>query len=39
VELANTLDRLRDSKNQCGPTLRGDLAGFVRAIKAGRFDR
>jgi hypothetical protein len=38
VELAHTLDRLRDSKNAAGPTLRIDTARLVAEIKAGRFD-
>lgn len=39
VELRNTLDRLRDSKNPTGPTLPGNIAALVHAAKAGRFDR
>ncbi|MBB5154914.1 DUF397 domain-containing protein [Saccharopolyspora phatthalungensis] len=39
VELADTLDRIRDSKDPHGPTLGIDVAGFVRAVKDGRFDR
>jgi hypothetical protein len=39
VELANTLCHLRDSKNAEGPTLRGNVAALVAAIKTGRFDR
>ncbi|GDY34014.1 DUF397 domain-containing protein [Gandjariella thermophila] len=39
VELSNTLDEIRDSKNPTGPTLRADAAALVTAIKAGRFDR
>jgi uncharacterized protein DUF397 len=39
VELASSLDRIRDSKDPSGPTLRVDVAGFVRAVKTGRFDR
>ncbi|MFI0465717.1 MULTISPECIES: DUF397 domain-containing protein [Saccharopolyspora] len=39
VELASSLDRIRDSKNPSGPTLRVDVVGFVRAVKNGRFDR
>jgi hypothetical protein len=38
VELAHTLDRLRDSKNTAGPTLRIDAQRLVAEIKAGRFD-
>ncbi|MGP4019784.1 DUF397 domain-containing protein [Saccharopolyspora sp. 5N708] len=39
VELASSLDRIRDSKDPHGPTLRVDVVGFVRAVKTGRFDR
>ncbi|MEV6232368.1 DUF397 domain-containing protein [Saccharopolyspora shandongensis] len=39
VELASSLDRIRDSKDPQGPTLRVDVAGFVQAVKGGRFDR
>lgn len=38
VELTTTSDRLRDSKDPEGPSLDVDVAGLVRAIKAGRFD-
>lgn len=38
VELTTTLDRLRDSKDPDGPTLRVDVAAFVKAVRAGRFD-
>jgi hypothetical protein len=37
VELADTLDRVRDSKNPTGPTLRVHLAAFLSEVKAGRF--
>ncbi|HEU5110558.1 MAG TPA: DUF397 domain-containing protein [Micromonosporaceae bacterium] len=36
VELNNTLDHVRDSKNATGPVLRGDLPALVRAVRAGR---
>lgn len=36
VELANTLDRVRDSKNPAGPVLRVDLGVLVAEVKAGR---
>ncbi|HWC84339.1 MAG TPA: DUF397 domain-containing protein [Pseudonocardiaceae bacterium] len=36
VEVADSLDRLRDSKNKTGPELRADVRGLVRAIQAGR---
>ncbi|GDY33342.1 DUF397 domain-containing protein [Gandjariella thermophila] len=39
IELSATLDRIRDSKNLTGPTLRVDVAEFVRAVKLGLFDR
>ncbi|MBB5155606.1 DUF397 domain-containing protein [Saccharopolyspora phatthalungensis] len=39
VELTNALDRLRDSKDPKGPTLKVDVTAFIRAIKTGRFDR
>jgi hypothetical protein len=39
VEVRNTLDEVRDSKNSGGPTLRGDVGGLTRAIKRGRLAR
>lgn len=39
IEVATELDQLRDSKDPQGPTLKADIAAFVRAVKAGRFDR
>ncbi|MGP4014282.1 DUF397 domain-containing protein [Saccharopolyspora sp. 5N708] len=39
VELANTLDCIRDSKDLDGPVLEVDVVAFIRAVKAGRFDR
>lgn len=39
VELAPTLDRMRDSKDPVGPVLEVDVASFVGAVKSGRFDR
>lgn len=36
VEVANTLDQLRDSKNAAGPVLRGNLAALVAAVKDGQ---
>lgn len=39
VEVRDTLDRVRDSKNAAGPVLRGDLRALVRAVRAGRLDR
>jgi hypothetical protein len=38
VELRNTLDQVRDSKNPAGPTLRIDVSALVRAIRGGEFD-
>lgn len=40
VEVAHTLDALRDSKNPTGPTLSvPTLINFLSSLKAGRFDR
>lgn len=39
VELRNTLDQVRDSKNVTGPALRGNVPALLRSIEAGRFDR
>ncbi len=39
VELAGTLDALRDSKNPVGPALDVELTGLLAAVKAGRLDR
>jgi hypothetical protein len=36
VELAHTLDAVRDSKNPDGPVLRGDVRRLVVAVRAGR---
>jgi hypothetical protein len=33
VEVAGTLDALRDSKNPTGPVLRVDLPALVRALR------
>lgn len=38
IELRNTLDQLRDSKNTAGPTLRANVPALVRAIQANQFD-
>jgi hypothetical protein len=38
VELRNTLDQVRDSKNVTGPALPGDILALLRAIQTGRFD-
>jgi hypothetical protein len=34
VEVAGTLDRLRDSKNTAGPELRGNVTALIHAIKS-----
>ena len=39
VEVASTLNQVRDSKEPGGPVLAVDVAVFVAAIKSGRFDR
>jgi hypothetical protein len=39
VELTNTLDAVRDSKDPHGPTLKVNVAKFVQALKSGKFDR
>ncbi|QIZ36396.1 DUF397 domain-containing protein [Saccharopolyspora sp. ASAGF58] len=39
VELATTLDAIRDSKDPNGPTLAIDVSSLVRAVQQGRFDR
>ncbi|MGW3467747.1 DUF397 domain-containing protein [Saccharopolyspora spinosa] len=39
VEVATTLDAIRDSKDQDGATLAVDVSTFVRAVQQGRFDR
>jgi len=39
VEVSRGLEKLRDSKDPTGATLRVDVAEFVRAVKLGRFDR
>ena len=39
VEVACTLDRLRDSKDIGGRVLRADVTELVRAIRAGLFSR
>ena len=38
VELRNTLDAVRDSKNAAGPILHGDARALVRAVRAGHLD-
>jgi Domain of unknown function (DUF397) len=39
VEIAHTLDKLRDSKNPTGPTLAVDLKELINSVKTGHFDR
>ncbi|GAB3435191.1 DUF397 domain-containing protein [Actinophytocola sediminis] len=39
VELAHTLDTVRDSKNPAGPMVRTDLSSLLRAVRAGRLTR
>ncbi|HEU5471114.1 MAG TPA: DUF397 domain-containing protein [Actinophytocola sp.] len=39
VELAHTLDAVRDSKNPTGPTLRIDGAALVNAAKNGNLNQ
>ncbi|MEV5542739.1 DUF397 domain-containing protein [Saccharopolyspora shandongensis] len=39
VELSSPLGLIRDSKDPEGPRLDVDVAGFLRAVKAGRFER
>jgi cytochrome b len=40
VELASTLDAMRDSKNPAGPVMQvAALHTFVSQVKAGRFTR
>lgn len=38
VELRNTLDQVRDSKNTTGPALRGNMLALLRAVQAGQFN-
>ncbi|GGS43264.1 DUF397 domain-containing protein [Actinokineospora fastidiosa] len=37
VELSNTLDAIRDSKNPEGPVLRSDVRALIRAVRRPRF--
>lgn len=39
VELSRPRGLVRDSKDPDGPRLDVDVAGFLRAVRAGRFDR
>jgi hypothetical protein len=36
VEVAHTLDRMRDSKNPSGPVLVVDVTAFLAELRAGR---
>ena len=36
VEIAHTLDQVRDSKNTNGPTLRADVQRLIAEVRAGR---
>jgi len=36
VEVAHTLDRVRDSKNPGGPALRGDIGALLAAVRSDR---
>ena len=38
VELRNTLDQVRDSKNITGPALRGNIPALLRTIQTGQFN-
>jgi hypothetical protein len=37
VEIAHTLDHVRDSKNITGPALRADVRQLINEVRAGRF--
>lgn len=39
VELAGSLDLVRDSKKPNGPSLRVDVVALLGAVKSGRFAR
>jgi hypothetical protein len=39
VEVSNSLDEIRDSKNPTGPTLHVDVTALVAAVRAGRLRR
>jgi hypothetical protein len=39
VELAHTLELVRDTKNRTGPTLHADIEALVHAAKTGQLDR
>lgn len=39
IELAHTLDAVRDSKNPNGPMLNAQLGGLITMLKSGQLDR
>ena len=39
VEVRNTFDQLRDSKNLAGSPLRANVPALLRTIQTGRLDR
>ncbi|MCI2422724.1 DUF397 domain-containing protein [Saccharopolyspora sp. K220] len=39
VELSSPYGLIRDSKDPDGPVLAVDIASFLRAVKAGRFEQ
>ena len=39
VEIVNTLDAVRDSKNPAGPVLLAPLGELITAVKAGKLGR
>ena len=39
VELRDTLDQVRDSKNPAGPVLPGNMPALLRTIHTGRLTR
>jgi hypothetical protein len=39
VELPDSLDAVRDSKNAAGPILRGVVRSLVRVVRSGHLDR
>ena len=39
VELRDSLDQMRDSKNPTGPALRANVPALLRAIQSGHLDR
>jgi len=39
VELRDTLDAVRDSKNAAGPVLHGNVRALIHGVRAGRLGR